>query len=245
MIRLTAVLSGRPTAERKARDELHAAIEGKRAAEAELQAKTQAIQRLRQVVQAADAAEWAAGQAEAAATAGATAWAEAGAADGDIGHQSLIDQAIASRRQASVARIRAAGALKALPAAEAAVEGARRDCDQAAEKIRAAVGGVLAALVQPAFAKAAQARRHYLEAINQIRGALDTEDLPGWHGPYRRNLTSGLSSLRDKINEFSVPAYAAQGRHTDAPGYDPDQWAELARRLAVDPGAGPADADVS
>jgi hypothetical protein len=244
VVRLAGLLSVRSAAERKARDELRAAIAGAHAAEVELQTKAQAVQRLRQVIQDADTAVQAADAAEQAATAGATAWAQAGAVDEDTEHRALIAQALEARTEANVARIRATGAQQALPAAEESEERAKRVCEQAAEKVCSADGAVLVALVQPTFERLWHARDLFLEAFNEIRGALATEDLPGWHGPFRRNLASGLSSLADKLNELAMPTYTTRGGHrTDAPGFFPDRWAKLAKRLATDPDAIAADVD--
>ena len=240
MSRLAAVLGGRPTSEQKARDQLRTAQEGDRAVEGERLAKSQAIERLLSVIAAVDSAEQMAAQAEAAAAAGATAWAEAGARDEDSEHQALIAQAVESRRQASVAGIRAGGAQRALPAAEEAEQQAKRDCEQAGANIRKAIGGVLVALVEPAFARLERARVEYLTAWNEIRGALEAEDPPGYR--FDRP-AAGLSQLREKLCELGLPNYVTWGEHTDAPGFAPDRWVNLAKRLATDSDAVAADVE--
>jgi hypothetical protein len=240
---LAAVLKIQPAAERTAREQVRAAIQALRAAEAELQAKTQAIQRLRQVIQDADTAERTADAAERAAKAGAEAWAHAGANDADTEHRSLIDQAVESRRLAGVARIRATGAQQALPSAEAAEEYAKSACSNAAHGIRLAIGALLGALVEPAFARLEQARSAYLESFNHIRGALDTADLPGWGEASRRNLVDGLASIGEKLSALGMPRYTTRGEHSDLPNFNPDQWRDFAKRLATDPDAVPTDVD--
>jgi hypothetical protein len=232
---LANILNVSSSAERKARDELRAAIEGRRAAEIELQTKTEAVQKLHQIIQDADVAERAADQAEAAATSAAAAWAEAGA-NGDAS-DSVIDQAFERRRQASVARIRAKGAQQALSKVEQAKADAQLACSHSNDRIKAAVGAVLIALIEPDFARLEQARRAYLEIFNRIRAVEATEDRRGWGEASRRNLVTGISSIGEKLSGLGIPSYAARGDHTDAPDYDPNQWAQLAKRLATDPDA--------
>ena len=216
--------------------------EGKRAAEVDLQSKTEALQHLLAVIELAAAAERVAAAAESAATAGARAWADAGADAADTTPQTLSEQALTLRQQAVFARTRAKGTLLALPAAEHAVEGAQLALDQAALNIRSAVGLVLGALLAPAFLRLARARRAYLESFNAIRSALEVEDV-GFVGACNRNLVGDLRLLRDSLHALRLPGYTSRADCTDAPGFRSAPWYALARRLATDPDAALEDVD--
>jgi hypothetical protein len=240
--KLAAAVLGRPTAEQAARDELHAAIEGKRAAQVDLQAKTEAVHHLLAVIESADTAERLAAQAEVAATAGARAWADAGADEADTTPQTLSAQAVTLRQQAVFARTRAKGTLLALPAAEQEVERAQLALDQAALKIRTQVGVVLGVLLGPSFQRCEQARRAYLESFNTILGALATEDV-GFVGACNRNLVGDLRRLRDSLHALRLPGYTSRADCAETPGFTPAPWAALAKRLATDPDAALEDVD--
>jgi hypothetical protein len=73
-----------------------------------------------------------------------------------------------------------------------------------------------------------------LTALEQLD---DSSQYPG----LRRNLASCLEPLRAALNQQGMPKYTARGVHEECLRDRGDSWAALAKALAADPDATPAD----
>jgi hypothetical protein len=195
-----------------------------------LRAATAAVERVRQLLRDAEAADKDAETAESAAAAATQAWAAAGACvDTASADRGLLDRAESAYRRATDARTVANGAHKGLPQIARAADDARIVVGQAADEIKTAVGAVLLAEAEPQFATLERARAQYVEALAELKSLhLITRSWGPAH-PYHEFSSAAGSAIASRLHENRIHDF------TDNEVRDRSlAWADFAKRLAID-----------
>jgi hypothetical protein len=152
-----------------ARERLRQAFRDRDLAAAAVKEAEGAVARVRQLIEAADVAAAALKEAEAKSAAYTQAWAESGAAtDKPQTDPALVAAASAAAVASTSAQIAAVGAAAGLPGAAAALRQAQNAHDSALQSVGQHVASLLAAMLEPHFAAAANAATEFETASTEI-----------------------------------------------------------------------------
>jgi hypothetical protein len=227
-----AIFSPAPDPVAEARQRLREKQSAKYEAEKALGAAKARTTRVRDLAHAVSAADAEVDAAELDARGATRSWATTGAAgDAFACSSALLERLERARRAASDARTMAAGADQALPALRQAEDEAQYQVRRAEGELSAAVSAVLAASLEPNFARAARAVAAYREAMLPLcAGALLFKPWGKAHA----------------LAGFSSPDFSRRVSELAFRDFDPaeleelaERFAKLGRRLATDPDAEP------
>lgn len=172
-----------------ARDRLKAAMKACDAAAAALAESESALERVQQLIAAADDADAVLQTAEANSAAFTQAWAESGARrDRPQTDTKLKAKADTASRKSIAARIAADGAKAGLPVAETALRDAQNALHSADETIRGAVTALLVAMIENRFNLAAKAAADFDDAAHEIQAC--AKSLAGRFRPFSSDSTA-------------------------------------------------------